>query len=158
MKRTIIIECQSCLGTGLVKKEGQAACECSYCKGTGKTEFTYNEFEGRKEVEGITRVFPYCPALDNQFFYRDEDYKKRDGQILHFSQYGCTYKEWIKGKKPIPMEELYCPAEFYLGDTSNIKEKAPCSRCINGFQIGGCYCHYYGDKLKCWEEWNKNNC
>lgn len=155
MERTIIIECQSCLGTGLVKKKGHAACECHHCNGTGKTEFTYNEFEGRKKMEGITRVFPYCPSLNNRFLYMDKDCKK-DGQTLHFSQYGCTYEEWLKGKKANPMEELYCPAQFCLGNTNNIKtENAPCSRCVEGFEKGICYCSYYDDKSKCWKEWHK---
>ena len=48
MKRTIVIECQACGGTGLYKGMAErdgAAVVCSCCNGTGKTEFTYNEFE-----------------------------------------------------------------------------------------------------------------
>lgn len=55
--------------------------------------------------------------------------------------------------KPAPMEEMYCPAEYCLNNTSDI-EKAPCSRCKSGASISGCVWYY--DKAKCWEEWNKD--
>lgn len=159
MKRTIIIECKACSGTGLHKnnkeESGGAAVECRECSGTGKTEFTYTEFEGRKEMKGITRVFPLCASDHNyQHFHTDKDYETRDGKTLHFSQYGCSYEDWKNGVKPAPMEEIYCPAEYCLNDTTDI-ERTPCSRCESGASIGGCL--WYDDKAKCWEEWHKNN-
>lgn len=156
MKRTIIIECKACGGTGLHKESAGAAVECRQCKGTGKTEFTYTEFKGRKEAKGVTRVFPIC-ASDKKYehFYTDEDYVSGySGETLHFSQYGCSYEEWKAGVKPTPMEELYCPNEYCREDTSDI-ENAICSRCKTGASVTGCI--WYDSKQKCWEEWHKKN-
>lgn len=155
MKRTIVIECQSCDGTGLHKQSDGAAVECRYCGGTGKTEFVYNDFEGRKEMKGVTRVFPCC-ASDHNYHYvhTDKDLVTREGETLHFSQYGCSYTDWKNGVKPAPMEEMYCPAEYQLKVCSDV-ENAPCSRCKSGAAIGGC--QFYWDKAKCWKEWHKNN-
>lgn len=154
MERTIIIECKSCLGTGLNKKNDGAAVECCNCKGTGKTKFTYNEFEGIKQLKGVTRVFPCLATYHDNHFYTDKDYETAEGEILHFSNYGCSYEEWRKGAKPTPMEEMYCPAEYCLKDPTDI-ENAPFSRCKSGASIGGC--NWYCEKAKCWEEWHKNN-
>ena len=155
MERTIIIACKACCGTGLHKESDGAAVECHQCGGTGKTEFTYTEFEGRKNMNGVTRVFPCC-ASDNNYksFYTDKDYETRNGNTLHFSQYGCSYDDWKDGVKPSPMEEMYCPAEYCLTNTSDV-ENAPCSLCESGASLGGCVWYY--NKAKCWEEWHKNN-
>ncbi len=155
MKRTIIIECQACGGTGLYKgiaERDGAAVVCSHCHGTGKTEFTYNEFEGRKEMDGVTRVF------EGSFGYvhTDKDTTTEEGRTLHFSQYGCSYEEWKAGVEPTPMEELYCP---YIYRNRGIGNE-PCSRCKTGCKgWGGSIsdCKFYSDKAKCWEEWHKNN-
>lgn len=157
MERTIIIECKACGGTGLhrEKKSNRAAVECCKCGGTGKTEFTYTEFEGRKEMKGVNRVFPVCACYHNNgYFTADKDYVTRDGEVLHFSKYGCSYTEWKNGVKPAPMEEMYCPTEYCLEDTSHT-ENAPCSRCESGKSLSGCL--WYDSKEKCWEEWHKNN-
>ena len=50
--KKIIIECSSCKGTGLYKgvsERDNCAVVCSVCNGTGKVDFFYNEFEGRKK-------------------------------------------------------------------------------------------------------------
>lgn len=156
MERTIIIECKTCCGTGLqTQKEFHgAAVVCRDCMGTGKTEFTYTEFEGRKEMKGVNRVFPICASKHGVYFTADEDYVTADGRVFHFSQYGCSYTEWKDGVNPAPMEEMYCPAEYCLEDTSHT-ENAPCSRCENGKSLSGCLWYYSKDK--CWEEWHKNN-
>ncbi len=154
MKRTIVIECPSCKGTGLYKgvwERDGAAVICWDCKGTGKTEFTYNEFEGRKEREDVTRVF------EGNFGYThsDKDTTTKEGVTFHFSKYGCSYEEWKKGIKPTPMEELYCPYVYCNEGRGN----EPCNRCKQGLKGFGSIsnCKFYSDKAKCWEEWHKDN-
>ncbi len=155
MKRTIVIECETCNGTGLHRECGGAAVVCGSCKGTGKTEFTYNEFEGRKEMEGITRVFPNCAGDKNYYYFHiDKDYVIGEGEVLHFSKYGCSYSEWKDGVEPTPMEEMYCPAEYILEDKTDV-ENAPCSFCKDGASSDGC--KFYWEMSKCWDEWHKRN-
>lgn len=96
MKRTITIECKFCGGTGLYKGMAErdgCAVICSSCQGTGKTEFTYNEFEGRKPMENVTRVFEGSFG----YIHSDKNCTTEEGKTIHFSQYGCTYEEWQKG-------------------------------------------------------------
>ena len=155
MERTIIIECTSCGGTGLEQESDVAAIVCYDCKGSGKTEFTYNEFEGKKEMKGVTRVFPFVSYCSHHYYScSDKDFESTDGEILHFSQYGCSYQEWKNGVKPKPMEELFCPTEYFLEDGDDL-ENAPCCRCKSGASIGGCIWYY--DKAQCWKEWHKKN-
>ena len=155
MKRTIVIECKSCGGTGLKKsllEQGKSAVICTSCNGTGKINFTYKKFKGRKEMRGITRVF----AKDLGYIHSDTDISTKNGEILHFSQYGCTYEEWKKGVKPTPMEELYCP---YIYSENHGIGNEPCSRCnIGNKEYGNIKkCKFYSDKSNCWKEWHKNN-
>ena len=161
MKRTNNeIECQFCKGTGLdtssrIAVEG-AAFVCPYCKGTGKAQDTlflnreYHSFEGRKEAEGVTRVFESSLG----YVHAGKDITV-GGRLVHFSRYGCTYEEWKAGVKPTPVEELYCPNQYrYRG-----KGEEPIERCKNGYGVG-CLpynCKFFSDKAKCWEEWHKEN-
>jgi len=59
MKKTIEIECPACNGSGVyqgfAEPEGVAVV-CVQCNGTGKTTFTYNEFQGRNRRRGISIV------------------------------------------------------------------------------------------------------
>lgn len=159
MKRTIIIECPSCKGTGLHKCKSigstqefnEAAIECNKCKGTGSIPFTYNVFNGIKNINGVTRVFPYCPH-GGSYYNTKDSLSPISGKTLHFSSYGCSYEDWKKGVKPSPMEEKYCPFEYCSKNTLDF-EKAPFPRCK---KIDN-YCTMYGSKDRCWEEWHKNN-
>lgn len=57
--KTITIECPDCRGTGLYKgfMEGQGeAVICVRCSGSGAQELKYNEFTGRKDKAGVTKV------------------------------------------------------------------------------------------------------
>ena len=58
--KKIIIECSSCKGTGLYKgvsERDNCAVVCSVCNGTGKVDFFYNEFEGRKKMNWCKKSF-----------------------------------------------------------------------------------------------------
>jgi len=154
MERKIVIECEVCEATGLEESRNTidgAAFICTSCGGTGKRIFTYKEFKGRKERKGVTRVFKKILKDCCTIIHSGKDAKDSEGKTLHFTRYGCSYDEWKSGAEPLPMEELYCPAE-YMGcvDVDN----APCSHCKSGASVGGC--NYYWDKAKCWEEWKKS--
>jgi hypothetical protein len=140
----IKIECPECKGTGLfigrAEKNG-AATICYKCKGTGCSEFSYEEFCGRKTRLDVDRVYlgSFGYAISAEF---------QCG--IEFSKYGCTYQEWLEGKEPLHIEELYCP---YIAYNEGIG-KEPCVRCQKGTlgkRISDCK-HYY-DKKTCWEEY-----
>lgn len=144
----IIIQCSSCEGTGLYKgfaENGKSAVVCHVCNGTGKIEFNYNEFTGRKTREDVSRVY------DGSHGYgiTDVDIKTDGGKVIHFSQGGCTYQEWLNGMEPKPIKDLYCP---YLWKNTGIGNE-PLERCERGCKGFGSIsdCAFYSDKVTCWE-------
>jgi len=154
MTHKITIECKSCSGTGLYQGMGErdgAAVVCSNCNGTGHVEFSYNDFTGKKVLEGVTRVyqkgFGYCIGT--------KDIITDKGDLIRFSKFGCTYEEWLNGKTPRHIEDLQCP---YLCDNRGMGNE-PCSRCQEGLPGFGTItsCTFYSDKAKCWKEYNKKN-
>lgn len=58
-KKSITIECPDCRGTGLYKgfmeREGEAVI-CDRCSGSGKQEFHYTGFTGRKKKSGVNKI------------------------------------------------------------------------------------------------------
>lgn len=155
MRQTIAVECEDCKGTGLFKgvaERGGAAVVCSCCHGTGKREITYNKFEGRKEIAGVTRVFEGVSG----YLHSDEDITTKDGKTLHYSQYGCSYDAWKSGVNPTPMEELYCPLEYHSNTSVNGKPFF-CGLCAEDYSeesIKDCY--FYDRKEMCWKEWHNS--
>jgi hypothetical protein len=77
-----------------------------------------------------------------------KDGEAAEGKVIHFSKYGCSYEEWLSGKVPTHIEELYCPQIAYNNGIGN----EPCSRCRG--TLGGRIsdCQFYYDKATCWEE------
>lgn len=145
---TIKIECSSCKGTGLYKgvaERGGAAVVCHSCNGTGESTFSYNEFTGRKTKGGINRVyqgsFGYCIG--------DTDIVTDDEKEIRFSKFGCTYGEWLNGKTPEHIKDLYCP---YMADNKGMGNE-PLERCKQGCHGFGSIsnCDYYNDKATCWD-------
>lgn len=153
-KKTIVIECQSCGGTGLYKgvaERGDCAVVCYMCKGTGKTTFTYKEFTGRKLRDGVKRVF----ARSVGYAHSDKDFTTKEGETIRFSEGGCTYQEWLRGEEPKPVKDLYCP---YLWENKGVGNE-PCSRCNKGCIGLGLIssCDFYEDKANCWKEYEAKN-
>lgn len=147
--KEIQIECPECKGTGLYVgacEQDGCAVVCIKCGGKGYTTFQYNDFRGKKVKEGVKRVFGKTCGI----VHGPEDYKCKDGTILHFSQYGCSYEEWLNGKEPRPMEELMCPYMYYNRGIGNepldkCKENSEFGKRINQFKC-------YKDKDECWKE------
>ena len=73
--------------------------------------------------------------------------------MLHFSQYGCTYSEWLSGVEPRPMEELCCPYLYYNKGIGS----EPLEKCHIDFGSRIYDCKHYKDKAECWKEYHKNN-
>ena len=146
--KKIIIECSSCKGTGLYKgvsERDNCAVVCSVCNGTGKVDFFYNEFEGRKKRTDVKRVFKHSCG----YIQSDEDVTTEDGKIIKFSQGGCSYEEWLNGEEPKPVEDLYCP---YVWDNTGMGHE-PLNDCKEycGF---GSISNYkkYNCKEECWKK------
>ena len=150
--KEIKIECSDCKGTGLYKgacEQDSCAVVCRTCGGKGYAIFKYEEFIGKKVREGITRVF----GKSCGFVHGAEDYKATDGEVLHFSRYGCSYQEWLNGVEPKPMEELVCPYYYY----NNGIGSEPLDKCRQNLGWGDriSECKLYKKKAKCWEEFYK---
>lgn len=147
------VECPECSGTGLYKgfaEQDGCAVVCSSCKGTGKYKFQYEykEFKKRNIRKDVKRVFDGshvygCSAKD----YTD----KETGKTIHFSKYGCTYEEWLKGIKPKPVEELYCPY-IYVGCSYGNEPLKKCRKNVGNFVSK---CKEYYNKEQCWKEYWK---
>ena len=145
---TITIQCSSCKGTGLYRgrcERGGAAVVCRTCEGMGQSEYTYQEFSGRKRAEGVTRV--YQGAYGYVISARDAHLE--DGEIIRFSQFGCTYDEWKNRAVPRHIEDLYCP---YMAHNRG-KGHEPLDRCRRECTGWGMIsnCAVYKDKKTCWE-------
>ena len=144
-------ECPSCKGRGLYQGSSErdgAAVICYKCNGTGKRTFKAKSFVGRKIADGVTRVFDssgYCVSA--------KDRVTEDGVKLTFSQWGCTYEEWLAGARPVPLKGLMCP---YMHDNRGIGNEPLGGKCAEGNlrpfgRISDC--QHYANKAKCWEEY-----
>jgi hypothetical protein len=157
-----LAECDDCGGTGVyvgfAEKTG-AGMECHTCGGTGchKIEIEYTPFTKRKLVKGIKRVF----ARACGYFHAAETHTGTDGKTVEFSKAGATYKEWLEGKKPLPVKDLYCPymwtsQECQCDDHPKYSWfKKHCSKhnnCCNTITD----CPMYGSKHKCWETYGED--
>ncbi|MDM8130120.1 hypothetical protein QUW38_02175 [Clostridium butyricum] len=146
--KKIVIECSSCKGTGLYKgmsERENCAVVCSVCHGTGKTDFFYNEFEGRKKRTDVKRVFKNSCG----YVQSDEDVTTKDGKVIKFSEGGCSYEEWLNGEEPKPVEDLYCP---YVWNNTGIGHE-PLNDCKEHCGFGSISnCKKYDCKEECWKK------
>ena len=149
----IQIECSKCQGTGLYKgmgEKGRCAVVCYGCAGEGWATFNYKEFSGRKTRNDVDRVFRGSFG----YAHGPDDVVTDDGSVIRFSEGGCTYQEWLKGVKPKPVKELYCPYNWDNQGMGNEPLGEKCRKGLPGFgRIGSC--KYYLEKLKCWEEYER---
>lgn len=147
MKKSIIIECPSCNGTGLVKdmsERGKCAVVCHNCKGTGSYTYFYKDFTERKIKDNIKRVFQKSCG----FIHSDENVITEDNVLIDFEAGGCTYEQWLNGNKPKPVKTLYCP---YLWDNRGIGNEPleDCKvHCVGFGSISDC--KIYHKKSECW--------
>ena len=145
------VNCPSCNGTGLYRglaEHDNCAVICSRCKGSGMTIVHYTKFTGRMLRTDIERVFSGAYG----YGHSHKDVTIESGRTLHFSLYGCTYKKWLEGAKPLPMEELYCPYQY---DNQGIGDE-PFEECKHtGWGSIISECPFFIQKHVCWGKWNK---
>lgn len=153
------IECTSCGGTGLYRGlpgRGGAAAVCLSCSGSGKMHLVheYKAFEGRKERTDVTRVF----KTSGGYVLSDKNTITDDGKVIHFSEAGCSYKDWLNGAEPKPIRDLHCPLQHFGQGTEKgewLKEKGPCrmpGRVSLGGYLSTCAVKY---KDECWAQFDR---
>lgn len=139
-------QCSSCKGTGLYRgmaeRDGYAVV-CGKCKGSGKYHFIheYEEFTGRKELEGITKVIEANPGIVV-------------GGFLDFG--GISYEQWKENGNFPPgteMRNYTCPEWWY--QTTDYKKKPDWDECLRAGMFSGC--KYFNNKEKCWKRWDNEN-
>ena len=148
--------CGSCGGTGLyvgMAERNGAAVICHTCDGTGKVSHyqKHPKFQGRKKRDGVKRVFKTAGG----YSIGAEDVTTKEGKILHFSRFGCSYEDWLKGVKPKPIEELHCP---YMHTNQNMQcgdhpaYEVYHKRCRKANILGTWIkdCKLFSDKAECW--------
>lgn len=152
------VECNDCKGTGLYQGFGEqdgAFVICLDCKGRGYSDIkiTYNKFTTLIREPRCTRVY------SNGLGYRitDKDITSERGQFMPFSKYGCSYEDWLKDVKPIPLKFLGCPyQETNQGLQSKDKNNLYRTRCKNNSGFGRIdECKLYIEKEKCWGIYEK---
>ena len=152
MQKVIEIQCPHCNGEGLyvgmAERDG-AAVICSYCKGTGKSEYYYTEFTGRKINPKITRVFKTGQAyiiagkgkvtLDNGYF-------------INFEKEGVSYEEWRNGKEPKHIRNMGCPMCADQSQCHDLEGFTDVCYNLNGGWIGSfTRCKQYKCLHECWD-------
>ena len=134
-KENVTVEavCYNCKGTGLYQgmaEKGGAFVECHSCKGTGCSTVTYTPFEKRAKETKCKRVY----LSGGGYVITDKDIEV-DGKPFPFSKYGCTYEEWVNGKRPEQLKFLGCPMLLDQGGCHKIKDFIPECEKINGGYI-----------------------
>ena len=149
--KVISIECKDCMGTGLyvglAERDG-AAVVCHSCKGTGMTDFRFNEFTGRKDKPNVKRVYQTNPGI-----------VIGTGHGHSLSSFGgMPATDWADGKPFPPGSEnrtFTCPAWWY--QCADYDKKPKWDECMSN--LGGSFsgCKHFCDKAKCWERFDKEN-
>lgn len=148
-------ECSACGGTGLYRgccERDGAAVVCRSCQGTGKCTFRAKTFIGRKVADGVSRVFDSSCG----FVISAKDTVSKEGVRLPFSQWGCSYDDWLAGVTPVPLKGLVCP---YIHDNRGIGNEPLGDKCRSGNPGFGSIsnCRHYANKEKCWRELEELN-
>lgn len=151
------VNCPSCGGSGIFQGMAEretGAVPCNKCDGKGWIDIKINYTPFKKKVirKGVKRIYP----ANTGYFVSGEDVVTEDGVALNYSKYGISYKEWLKGKIPVPMKELYCP-NTYLRSKGGENGINPTKDCEEGLSkcnsISKCEC--WSDKKRCWEMYEK---
>jgi len=155
-------ECGSCKGTGLyvgmAERDG-AAVVCHTCKGSGKVSHyqKHPKFKGRKKRDGVERVFHTASGYG---IVAHDVTVEKTGETLHFSRFGCTYEDWLKGAKPKPIEELHCPYQHTNQGMQSSDHPANAlykERCNSGLYAGMWIpeCKLRSDMATCWKQYHE---
>jgi hypothetical protein len=151
-------ECRYCNGTGLyigMAEKCGAAVVCSGCNGSGlvKIEESFKEFKERKRRKGVKRVYRTAGG----YGITAEDIKTEDGIMHKFSEYGCSYEDWLNGVKPKPIISLHCPYQHTSqGLQTKDKNNLYKNRCSKNLGYGFIDdCKLRKDMSKCWEIYNQ---
>ena len=149
-------ECGACKGTGLyvgmAERDG-AAVICTRCDGTGRVvhQASYPKFKGRKKRDDVRRVYHTAGG----YGITTQDITTEKGETIHFSRFGCSYEDWLKGDKPKPIEELHCP---YIHTNQSMQDRDHEAyplykeRCNQEALLGGWIsdCKLFNKKAECW--------
>lgn len=148
------VECPACHGTGLyqgfAERDG-AFVVCYHCQGKGyfESKKIFQKSFTRKKQNKCKRVY----SKGCEYVITDEDLL-----TMPFSKYGCSYEDWLKGSKPIPLKFLVCPyLETSQGLQTKDKNNLYKTRCSEGVSFGlSIYkCKFFHEKDKCWEIYEK---
>lgn len=154
------IQCKSCGGTGvyvgIAEREG-AAVVCRSCNGTGKYQykFEYEEFTGRKEKEGVTRVYK------SNFGYMIAPKKINFHPLgeIDLSREGVGYDAFLAGEMPGHIKSLVCPMLADQGTCHSIRgfvdecDKLDGQGTLIGRPLSSCA--NQGNKATCWERFER---
>ena len=155
MEVKLKMECPDCHGSGIyvgMAEKNGCAVVCSTCKGHGFYFITHRTFTERKIRQDIKRVFKTSCG----FVHGPDDVTTEDGTVIKFSEGGCKYDEWLSGKEPEPVRDLYCPYLWtHQSLQSNDVNNLFACRCNTGDGvIPGRFvskCSFWKDKAKCWD-------
>jgi hypothetical protein len=152
------VPCDRCDGTGLyigmAEKDG-AAVVCYNCDGKGYTDIKekFEPFVNRKNRKDVNRVYDTAGG----YVISSKDVKTEEGLVIKFSEAGCTYKEWVAGETPKPIEDLMCPYQhtnqnLQSEDVNNLYK----NYCEKYLGWGGYIskCKNRKNMCKCWEIYN----
>lgn len=143
-------ECTACKGYGIYSGMGEsdgAAVVCRLCRGSGMAVSWFEEFHGRKEKDGIVRVYEANPGI------KIGSNESRGLTLEDFG--GMPYDKWLCGYRfTLDMaDKLHtCPAWW--------------AQCVPGMELHkpdwdecagpGCRfskCEHFANKAKCWERY-----
>jgi len=144
------VECEACEGTGLyvgmAERDG-AAVVCHRCAGHGSRilTVTYRDFEGRRQRNGVRRVYRTNPGICIG--------EGNGCQLTDFG--GVPYQEWLDSERfPEGTEDRAhtCPAWFY--QSADYEKKPDWDECMDS--LGGTFstCPHFETKAKCWERFD----
>ena len=148
MKIKWVQQCKSCGGVGLyvgmAERDG-AAVVCNACEGSGREQknVEYEEFTGRKERKGITRV-----------------YRISSGIVLAPSvvKGGVSLDEWEKDSESVnrrgaEIRDHVCPAWWY--QSADSRKNPNWEECKDSWGRSFSNCRHFKNKAHCWDRFDK---
>lgn len=146
---TVETQCGSCNGTGLYSgmgERGGLAVVCRTCKGSAKSEVTYQPFTGRKPPrQGVTHVISSNPGV-----FLNAEIAASSAMTVH---------EWLSGKqftdKQTQFRSFQCPHQYTQNTVgANIEGYVPALHCAKNYVNTFTLCPEYERKHLCWAEFD----